>query len=178
MYLPTIIALLSYLTFAATTPSKRQSCAAEQKIAACKQEIATIRSHNFEDANKIPLTLLASRTFIITYGNLPVLPAELGFQLPPVNVGVTDSTVCLELVGLATVLDAGVPEGSDSYIVNSNGTVTSDFIQTDRLVLQAVHVREIHEFDESTCRISKILGYVNGSLLGREAGFGIPPLDL
>ena len=59
-------------------------------------------------------------------------PAELGTQLPPVNVGVTATTVRLELVGLATVLDAGVPQGSDSYIVNSNGTVTSDFIQVSQ----------------------------------------------
>lgn len=50
-------------------------------------------------------------------------------MLPPVNVGFTAETVRAELVLLATLLNAGVPQGSDSYIVNSNGTVTSDFIQ-------------------------------------------------
>lgn len=48
---------------------------------------------------------------------------------PPINVGVTAETVRLELVALATALNADVPQGSDSYIVNNNGTVTSDFIQ-------------------------------------------------
>lgn len=51
---------------------------------------------------------------------------------PPINTGVTADTVRAELVLLATVLDAGVPEGSDSYIVNQNGTVTADFIQVSR----------------------------------------------
>ena len=52
-----------------------------------------------------------------------------GVALPPVNVGVTADTVRSELVGLATVLNAGVPAGSVQYIDNTNGTVTSDFVQ-------------------------------------------------
>lgn len=52
--------------------------------------------------------------------------------LPPVNVGVTAGTVRLELVTLATVLNAGVPQGSDSYINNANGSVTVDYLQVRR----------------------------------------------
>lgn len=47
-------------------------------------------------------------------------------------------------------------------------TVTSEtdvlFLQTDRLVLPAVQVREIHEFNDA-CEITKITGYVNGPLV-------------
>lgn len=58
-------------------------------------------------------------------------PAELGgtVTLPPVNVGITADTVRLELVALATILNAGVPQGSGSYINNANGSVTVDYIQ-------------------------------------------------
>ena len=121
------------------------------KIAAIKQEIKTISSHSAVDAALIPLAPLASRTFLITYGP-PVLhfefagflfkltqdmkhrPSELGggVTLPPVNVGVTAATVRVDLVALATAINANVPGGETAgtdYIVNANGTVTSDFVQ-------------------------------------------------
>ncbi|KAK4499754.1 hypothetical protein PRZ48_007940 [Zasmidium cellare] len=137
----------------------RQACTNEMKINACKAEIQTIRSHSLADAAKIPLAPLATRTFYVT-------PSELGgVTLPPINVGITADTVRGELVALATILNAGVPQGSDSYIVNPNGTVTSDFIQTDRVALPSEQVREIHEFNDA-CQITKITGYVHGKLLG------------
>jgi hypothetical protein len=79
-------------------------------------------------------------------------------------VGVTAETIRKELVVLATALDAGVPQGSDQYTVSSNDTVTVDYIQTDRLALPRVNVREVHSFDVSSCRIAKIVGYVHGPL--------------
>lgn len=62
-------------------------------------------------------------------------------MLPPVNVGFTAETVRAELVLLATLLDADVPQGSDSYIVNANGTVTSDFIQVREFLVVLRPVR-------------------------------------
>ena len=59
--------------------------------------------------------------------------------LPPANVGVAAGTVRAELVALATVLNAGVPPGSVSYINNANGSVTSDFIQVRLCLLSIFH---------------------------------------
>lgn len=56
-----------------------------------------------------------------------------------------------------------MPEGSDHYMVNPNGTVTVDYIQTDGVALQRVDVREIHSFDDS-CQITGITGYVRGNV--------------
>lgn len=111
-------------------------------------------------------------------------PSELGgaVTLPPINVGVTADTVRQELVVLATVLNAGVPPNSVSYTNNANGSVTVDFIQvyrclipenhcltndikTDRIVLPRSSVREIHEFNQSTCQITRITGYVHGNVI-------------
>ena len=78
--------------------------------------------------------------------------------------GVNRPTTVGVLVGLGTFLQAGVPQGSDHYQVNHNGTVTVDYIQTDGVVLQEVDVREIHSFDEAACQITGITGYVRGSL--------------
>ena len=106
----------------------RTPCTDAQQIEGVKQEIRTIISHSPEDAAKIPLAPLASRTFI-------VLPDELQtfFAVPaPVNVGLTADTVRAELVALGTVLDAKVPGGpvnGANYTVNPNSTVTVDFIQ-------------------------------------------------
>lgn len=41
-------------------------CSCDNKITAMKQEIATIRSHTLNNANKIPLTPTAPRTFFVT----------------------------------------------------------------------------------------------------------------
>ncbi|CAK1356771.1 uncharacterized protein RHO25_009047 [Cercospora beticola] len=138
-------------------------CTSARKIEGIKQELRTIISHSFADAAKIPLAPLASRTFI-------VLPTELQtfFAVPlPVNVGFTADTVRAELVALGTILDADVPGGPDNgatFTVNQNGTVTVDFVQTDRIALPRVDVREIHSFNEQ-CEITKILGYVRGPLV-------------
>ena len=94
----------------------------------------------------------------------------------PINVGVTADTIRQELVVLATVLNAGVPAGSDTYICNANGTVTSDFIQTDQIALPMTHVREVHSFDDSQCEISKIIGYVHGPLTAVTAGLNLTAL--
>lgn len=81
-----------------------------------------------------------------------------------VPAGVDAITTRAVLVGLGNALDAGVPKGSDHYTANKNGSVTVDYIQTDGIALQKVDVREIHSFDEQTCEISGIVGYVRGSL--------------
>lgn len=172
--------LLVGLAVAAPTSQKRNSCTAAQRIAAVKAEIATIRSHTAADAAKIPLTETASRTFFVTYVNsrsprFAILtvsgrPDEANAVAVPVNVGVTAETVRSELVVLATALNAGVPEGSDHYTVNPNNTVTVDYIQTNRIALPRVNVREIHSIDTSTCQISKIVGYVHGPLTAVTAG--------
>lgn len=74
------------------------------------------------------------------------------------------------LLVLGVVLDAGVPDGSDRYTVNSNGTVTVDYTQTDGLARQTVDVREIHSFNSTNCQIIGITGFVRGNL---EAFLGI-----
>lgn len=89
------------------------------------------------------------------------------------NVGVTAGTVRAELVALATALNADVPQGSDSYQVNANNTVTVDYIQTNRIALPRVNVREIHSIDVATCRISKIVGYVQGPLTAITGGIDL-----
>jgi hypothetical protein len=53
-----------------------------------------------------------------------------------INAGVTAAGVRTELVALATALDAGVEDAQ--VFCNSNGTATSDFIQTDRIALPRV----------------------------------------
>ncbi|KAK5696074.1 hypothetical protein LTR97_008494 [Elasticomyces elasticus] len=147
--------------------SSSSSCSSAARIAAVKAEIQTIRSHTVADAAKIPLTPFASRTFIIT-------PNEVNaVTLPPVNVGVTADTVRAELVILATAINAGVPVGSDKYQVNSNNTVTVDYVQTDVIALPRSQVREIHTIDPSTCQISNILGYVHGALTVVTAGLNL-----
>ncbi|PPJ53942.1 hypothetical protein CBER1_05824 [Cercospora berteroae] len=139
-------------------------CTSACKIEGIKQELRTIISHSFADAAKTPLAPLASRTFI-------VLPTELQtfFAVPlPVNVGFTADTVRAELVALGTILDADVPGGPDNgatFTVNRNGSVTKDFVQTNRIALPRVDVREIHSFNEQTCQITKILGYVRGNAI-------------
>ncbi|KAF7190218.1 Alpha-ketoglutarate-dependent 2,4-dichlorophenoxyacetate dioxygenase [Pseudocercospora fuligena] len=118
------IGLLLVVTGALAGPlSERATCTDQRKIDACKAEIQTIRSHKASDAALIPLAANATRSFYIT-------PSEANFITTPlINTGVTAETVGAELVLLATLLNADVPQGSDSYIVNKNGTVTSDFIQ-------------------------------------------------
>ena len=37
-------------------------------------------------------------------------------------------------------------------------------LQLDGIALPREHVREIHDFDLTTCQISRILGYVHGPL--------------
>lgn len=67
MYISTSLVLsLAASVSAAAIESRQTSCTFEQRRAGVQQEIATIRSHTLEDANKIPLAPLASRTFFIT----------------------------------------------------------------------------------------------------------------
>lgn len=80
----------------------------------------------------------------------------------PVTVGITAETLRLELVLLATALNAGVPMGSDNYTSNANRTVTVDSVQTDDLALQRVKVREIRSLDKKVCEISSIVEFVVG----------------
>ena len=129
--LPAAILLISSLcsVFTSAHPvessqleERQGGCTFEQKKAAIQAEINTITSHSLADAAKIPLDPLASRTFYIT-------PSELGITLPPVNVGVTAGTVRTELVALGTALGAAVPGNKATYIQNSDGSVTSNFIQ-------------------------------------------------
>jgi hypothetical protein len=133
MHFPTTLTFLSLAAPLLASPidllpSAPVSCTPAQQIAGVRQELVTISSHSPADAAKIPLAPLASRTFI-------VLPDELQtfFAVPvPVKVGVTADTVRAELVALATVLDAEVENGPDAgatYTVNSNGTVTVDYVQ-------------------------------------------------
>lgn len=172
------------LAFAIPLDTRAVTCRCDDKIAAVKQEIATIRSHTLADANKIPLTPAATRTFLITYAfplsppNSSMLltnsrPNELNAATVPINVGVTADTVRTELVVLATALNAGVPQGSDSYTCNANGTVTVDYVQTDVVALPRSQVREIHSFDDEACQISNIIGYVHGALTGVTAGLNL-----
>lgn len=90
-----------------------------------------------------------------------------------VPAGVNAVTTRIILVGLGTALDADVPRGSDSYTVNPNGTVTVDYIQTDRPALQTVDVREIHTFDPKTCEILGVNGYVRGSVEDFTGDFNV-----
>ncbi|KAF2207251.1 hypothetical protein CERZMDRAFT_102536 [Cercospora zeae-maydis SCOH1-5] len=160
---PTFLSTLLLLLSPTSTAAPAAPCTSDRKIAAIKQELRTIISHSSADAALIPLAPLASRTFVI-------LPTELQtfFAVAvPVNVGFTADTVRAELVALATVLDADVPGGPDDgavFTVNGNGTVTVDFVQTNRIVLPRVDVREIHSFNEN-CEITKILGFVRGNLV-------------
>ncbi|EMC95532.1 hypothetical protein BAUCODRAFT_492943 [Baudoinia panamericana UAMH 10762] len=100
-------------------------------------------------------------------------PNEANAVTVPVNAGVTADTVRQELVILATVMNAGVPQGFDKYMCNANGTVTVDYVQTDFVALPMSQVREIHSFDDSTCQISKIVGYVHGPLTVVTAGLNV-----
>ncbi|KAK4968344.1 hypothetical protein LTR42_009627 [Elasticomyces elasticus] len=109
-----------------------------------------------------------------TFSSLSLRPNEANaVTLPPVNVGVTADTVRAELVILATAINAGVPVGSDKYQVNSNNTVTVDYVQTDVIALPRSQVREIHTVDPTTCQISNILGYVHGALTVVTAGLNL-----
>ena len=100
-------------------------------------------------------------------------PSEADNLAIPVNVGITAETVRQELVVLAIALNAGVPQGSDHYLVNANGTVTVDYIQTNNIALPVVNVREIHSIDVATCKIEKIVGYVHGPLTAVTAGLDL-----
>ncbi|KAM3425770.1 hypothetical protein BST61_g7700 [Cercospora zeina] len=157
------LSLSTLLFLSPTLTTAAPACTSDRKISAIKQELRTIISHSFADAALIPLAPLASRTFII-------MPTELQAFLAvgvPANVGFTAETVRAELVALATALDADVPGGPDDgavFTVNGNGTVTVDFVQTDRIVLPRVDVREIHAFNER-CEITKILGFVRGNVI-------------
>jgi len=111
-----------------------------------------------------------------TTTDAPFRPAEANTAVVPANVGVTASSVRALLVVLATVLDADVPQGSDNYLVNANNTVTVDFIQTNRIALPEVQVREIHSFDPHTCQITKIVGYVNGPVTAVTGGLDLPSI--
>ncbi|KAI1357764.1 hypothetical protein F5Y08DRAFT_323443 [Xylaria arbuscula] len=158
-------ALVTFLCFVALlsvdsvfTLEERQACTYARRQSGVAQEIKTISSHFLADAAEIPLAPLASRTFFVT-------PSELGVALPPINVGLTADTVRTELVILGAVLNANVPAHSVHYINNSNGSVTVDFIQIDSNVLPHEQVREIHEFDQRSCQITKITGYVHGPVI-------------
>lgn len=133
MQFPTSALLLSLATSILASPvdnalSSRATCSNAQKMAGMRQELVTIGSHSFADANKIPYAPLCSRTFII-------LPDELQtfFAVPvPASAGVTAVGVRTALVGLGTALDASVENGPDAgakYTFNKNGTVTVDFVQ-------------------------------------------------
>ena len=61
-----VLTLLMAATTLATPLTTRATCTDTDKINACKAEIQTIRSHSADDAAKIPLAPLASRTFYIT----------------------------------------------------------------------------------------------------------------
>lgn len=87
--------------------------------------------------------------------------------------GVDATTTRVILVGLGKALDADVPRGSDHYMVNPNGTVTVDYIQTDRPALQEVDVREVHTFDPKTCEILGIDGYVRGNVEDFTGDFNV-----
>lgn len=89
--------------------------------------------------------------------------------LHPLNLSSSDD-LNIQLVVLATVLNADVPQGSDSYTVNANGSVTVDYIQTNRIALPQVDVREVHTFDLATCRTERIVGFVFGPLTSFTGG--------
>lgn len=42
--------------------------------------------------------------------------------------------------------------------------LTKSTLQTDRIVLPYVHVREVHYFNDA-CQISQIIGYVHGDII-------------
>lgn len=90
-----------------------------------------------------------------------------------VPAGVNAFTTRAVLLILGRVLDAGVPEGSDHYTVNDNGTVTVDYIQTDGVALQRVDVREIHSFN-AACQITGITGYVRGNVEAFLGNLNLP----
>ncbi len=110
----------SILAYALAAP--HESCTFARKKAAVAAELKTIGDHTIANAEEIPLALGATRTFLVTPNELPEVTIEL-------NVGFSAATVQTELVALAAVLDARVPPSSIHYINNSNGTLTSDFIQ-------------------------------------------------
>lgn len=85
-------------------------------------------------------------------------------------MGTTASTIGTELVAPATALNADVPQGSDSYRVNANGTVTVDYVQINRIALPKVDARGVHNFNLASHRISRIVGYVNGPLTAVTGG--------
>lgn len=80
------------------------------------------------------------------------------------------------MVSLGTVLEAGVPEGSDHYTVNKNGSITVDYIQTDGIALQRVDVREVHSFNDDSCEITGIDGYVRGNVEAFTGGLNVPSI--
>lgn len=79
------------------------------------------------------------------------------------------------LVVLGAILEADVPQGSDHYTVNPNGTITVDYIQTDGIALQKVDVREIHSFNDN-CQITGITGYIRGNIEAFLGDVNIPKL--
>jgi hypothetical protein len=96
-----------------------------------------------------------------------------------VPAGVDALSVRLVLAGGGTALFAGVED--PSYIINRNGSVTFDLIQvrsfvmfsnpkltlrqTDLTALPYTQFREVHEYDLTTCKMTKITGYGFGQLL-------------
>ncbi|CEJ87756.1 hypothetical protein VHEMI04505 [[Torrubiella] hemipterigena] len=143
-------------------------CSDQNKIAGVMSEIKTIRSHSVADAEAIPYAPEAYRVFTIT-------PNETKPVSVFVPAGVDALTTRAVLVSLGTLLEAGVPQGSDHYSVNPNGTVTVDYIQTDGIALQKVDVREIHSFN-SDCQITGITGYVRGNVEAFLGDLNIPKL--
>lgn len=100
-------------------------------------------------------------------------------ETKPISVVVTAGVDALStravLVVLGAILEADVPQGSDHYTVNPNGTITVDYIQTDGIALQKVNVREIHSFDDD-CQITGITGYIRGNIEAFLGNVNIPKL--
>ncbi|KAM3418449.1 hypothetical protein BST61_g4435 [Cercospora zeina] len=132
-------------------------CTPERRIAGTAQLVKTIESHSISDAAQIPLAFLASRTAFLK-------DTELGpSSTVPVSLGVTAVTVRAILVSAATAISARVLDAR--YSVNSNGSVTADFIQPDFPVLRCLVVKEIHDYDLDSCEIVRSTVYGFGKIV-------------
>ncbi|CAK1354699.1 unnamed protein product [Cercospora beticola] len=148
---------LTFATWAFGAAVGQAPCTPARRLAGVKQLVRTIETHRFEDAAKIPLDPRVTR--VVT-----VYPTELGGNVPvPVPAGIDAASVRLVLVGGGQALFSGVED--PSYIINQNGSVTFDLIQTDFTALPYTKFREIHEYDLNTCLMTKIVGYGFGDLL-------------
>ncbi|KAM3416021.1 hypothetical protein BST61_g9508 [Cercospora zeina] len=151
----TLSLILAAWAFAAAIA--QEACTPERRLAGVQQLLRTIETHRSEDAAKIPLDPGVTR--LVT-----VYPNELGGNVPvPVPAGFDAASVRLVLVGGGQALFSGVE--NPTYIINSNGSVTFDLIQTDFTALPYTQFREIHEYDLDTCLMTDIIGFGFGDLL-------------